>query len=124
MNRRKAISKKCLDCSAGNMNDLIHCEHPECSLYHFRLQSKKQDATARNRAIKSYCFYCANGQINEISICISVDCPLYSFRGYNKDEITSNLPSEQAYTATQTEDNIKVVQTPTLKTKTPQTASI
>jgi len=81
MNRRTAIRKRCINCSAGSHTEVQVCGHPGCSLYPFRTGQGKQDARARDRAIKTYCRWCANS-LGEVLHCPVTTCPLFPFRKF------------------------------------------
>lgn len=52
----KAIRAKCLDCSAGQANEVRECNIPDCPLYPFRMghnpNCKREFTPAREEAIR------------------------------------------------------------------------
>ena len=80
LNRRKAIRKTCLNCSAWFPREVSNCDFVDCSLYPFRSGKGKQNPKKRDRAIRGYCRWCMCGQRSEVSKCISSDCPLFNYR--------------------------------------------
>ena len=79
-NRRKAIRKRCLDCSAGSYNEVTNCDFSDCPLYLFRSGQGKQDAKARSKAIREYCLRCSVDQQGEVWKCHIYDCTLWPYR--------------------------------------------
>jgi hypothetical protein len=78
----KAIRKKCINCSAGEMKTIKKCPFDgikdiECPLYPLRMG---RGARATLRRIRAYCLWCCNEQRNEIKLCPSVKCPLWEYR--------------------------------------------
>jgi len=85
LNRRKAIRKMCLDCSAWSYKEVQNCERSSCPLHPFRTGKGKQDPKIRQKSIRQYCLWCCNGQSYELVKCPVKDCPLYIFRKGRRD---------------------------------------
>jgi len=88
LNRRTAIRKRCLDCSAESRAEVEGCHHMDCQLYPYRMGNGKQDARARDRAIKTYCLWCCCGQRTEVILCPVKGCSLYPYRKSSVDHPT------------------------------------
>ncbi len=80
LNRRRAIRERCLNCSGWSTAEVKRCQHEDCPLHIFRVDTGKQDAKARSKAIKQYCLDCSNGSLAEVRKCAASDCPLFVFR--------------------------------------------
>ena len=91
-NRRKAIRKRCLDCSAGSYNEVTNCDFSNCPLYPFRSGKGKQDAKARSKAIRAHCLWCSVDQPGEVWKCHLYDCTLWPYRK-TRMEKTAKLES-------------------------------
>lgn len=101
MNRRTAIKKRCLNCSAGSRAGIQGCKNIDCSLFPYRTGAGKQVAKARDRAIKDYCRWCSITR-HEVVHCPVCECPLHRFRLVKVvDHHTSpELFTRGAYTST------------------------
>lgn len=100
MNRRKAIRKKCLDCSGNSSQEVANCKYTQCQLYPFRKINMKQNAQERKKSIHEYCRdFCMNESVGEVSKCVSVNCPLHCFRNSH-----ANL-AKRAYRDTSADEN-------------------
>ena len=86
LNRRKAIHKKCRNCSSWIPSEVKNCSHKDCLLYSFRAGKGSQNATARKKSIKNYCLDCMNDQVGEVTKCSSFDCPLFIYRKGNLEK--------------------------------------
>jgi hypothetical protein len=89
MNRRSAIRKRCIDCSAGSLAEVKDCHHADCPLHPYRTGQGKQNAKARDRAIKRYCLWC-NVSRYEVHLCPVTQCTLYPYRK-SEAELPSNI---------------------------------
>lgn len=87
MNRRTAIRRRCIECSAGNLAEVRDCTHTDCHLFPYRSGQGKQAPVARDKAIRSYCLWC-NVSRHEVILCPVTDCPLYPFRKSEVDRPT------------------------------------
>ena len=85
LNRRKAIRRKCLDCSGGSYKEVRDCPHVECPLHHFRMGTEKQDPVARARAIRLYCVWCSGDQRGVAWRCNDTGCWLHPYRKVRLD---------------------------------------
>ncbi|HHX66809.1 MAG: hypothetical protein WAO56_01215 [Miniphocaeibacter sp.] len=43
LTKQEAIKKKCLECSAGNKNEVANCEIKDCALWRYRNGYEEQD---------------------------------------------------------------------------------
>ena len=80
LSRRKAIRRKCLDCTGWPPKEVRDCDSLECPLHPYRSGKGKQDPDLRNAAIRTMCGWCTDDQSDEIRNCPAKDCPLYAFR--------------------------------------------
>lgn len=85
LNRRKAIRKRCLNCSGWSYNEVTICNFKDCSLHPFRSGQGKQNPKKRSKAIRDYCLWCMAGKRTEITKCPSPDCPLFPYRNSTID---------------------------------------
>lgn len=81
LNRRKAITERCLNCSGFSYVERKKCEHTDCQLWLYRLGIGKCESKARNSAIRTYCRdFCTEGGGYAVSRCPSTNCPLFPYR--------------------------------------------
>lgn len=91
LNRRKAIRKRCLDCSAGSYKEVQNCERLDCTIHQFRTGKGRQDPKIRQKAIRQYCLWCCAEQAPEVHKCPDISCPLYVFRKGRRDRSLDTL---------------------------------
>ncbi len=94
LSRRRAIRKRCLDCSAGSRKEVEQCNKTKCALLPFRMGEGKQDPAERKRAIRAYCLWCCAGQPKEVRLCPSNECTLYPFR-MGKQSLQDAFPMQE-----------------------------
>lgn len=98
LSRRRAIRKRCLDCSAGSRKDVATCTMKDCDLYPFRMGKSKQNPQQRSKAIRQYCKWCCGDSLKEVRLCPSTDCPLYPYRlGKTGSQDASHLQKNATY---------------------------
>ncbi len=91
LNRRKAIRKKCVDCSAGSYKEVEVCEFTDCPLHPYRSGQGAQNAKARSKAIRRYCLWCVCDQQGEMWNCPSYDCTLWPYRKSKTERIENTI---------------------------------
>jgi len=86
----KAIRKKCVDCSGGELKEVRNCQFAGCPLYPLRMG---RGSKATLKRIRAFCVWCCCGQRNEARLCLTVRCSLWEFRfGKKRPQIGGLLP--------------------------------
>ena len=89
MTPRKAIRKRCLDCSAYQTKEVTDCAFTDCPLYEHR--SGHRPLASRwtpCKAIRKYCLWCMGARGDkglssarkEVALCPTEGCPLFPYR--------------------------------------------
>lgn len=100
--RRKAIARRCLDCSGYEYVYRKNCKHADCPLFALRPGGEKQETRARKVAIWVYCRDCCmDGNAGDVLQCSSEKCVLYAFRNTKSSKQHNPLSTVSHETATE-----------------------
>lgn len=85
----KALRLRCLECCAGQRDEVKLCECTKCPSWPYRF-GKKTDGMKEYRPVKACrakCMDCSCGHEGAVRECIFTECPLYPFRmGHNPNK--------------------------------------
>lgn len=81
----KAIRKKCLECMAGNANEVRLCHLEKCPLRSYRFGKKSIPENGKKiltsvKSIRAFCIECSVFNVAEVKKCEIKECPLFKFR--------------------------------------------
>ena len=79
----RAIRKKCLECMAGNPNEIKLCHLEKCPFWYYRFGRRQKIGFRIPTVIKSikiFCYECSAFNKAEVRNCNIKECPVYLYR--------------------------------------------
>jgi len=78
LNKKKAIRRRCFDCSGFSQKEVKECKWKKCQLFPYRMSTNPNSGAQRAKDIKAYCSWCIDHK--HTSLCVDVNCPLWPYR--------------------------------------------